>query len=188
MVRTHAALLTALALTAPAAAAPPSWRDCPLQGTRPVTTPPSKAKIVLRSPGYGFDYGRRCEYDDRYYYGTGRYLGQPAATLAPVFAAPLQGVGGGPGPARREPEAAVARLTIEFPADARVWVDDEPVPGRGRTLTLSSPELPLWTMHTFRVTARWEADGRSFEWERTADVLAGRASRVAVARGFTVTE
>jgi uncharacterized protein (TIGR03000 family) len=79
-------------------------------------------------------------------------------------------------------------LTIEFPADARVWVDDEPVSGRGRTLALSSPELPLWTMYTFRVEARWEVDGESFEWERTVDVLAGRASRVAVARGFPVAD
>jgi uncharacterized protein (TIGR03000 family) len=141
-------------------------------------------------PGWGW-YGGYSPFFPGSFYGSpyvawGWGLPEPAMDrLTPTTPPPLQGAG--TGDLTIIPELP-AELTLEFPADARVWLNGEAVDGEGKTRTLRSPPLRPGEGHTFNVRAEWTADGRRFEWERTVTLNSGQRSRVTVARGFPVSD
>lgn len=95
-------------------------------------------------------------------------------------------------PPRREPAIllsgeAPARLTVQFPAAAEIWVDGRKQPGEPRTEhVLTSPVLQPPQTHTFEIHARWSADGKTYEAQRTVTLGAGERSRLLVVSGRVV--
>src|SRR5262249_32054946 len=82
-----------------------------------------------------------------------------------------------------------AVLGVEFPAAAEVWVNGkkgEGGPAEGWTLT--SPAGRQGGGYTVRVKARWKADGKTLEAERSYTVVAGQRSRAHVLAGTAVKE
>jgi hypothetical protein len=127
----------------------------------------------------------------RYYYNHGySFFDPPTDTPLPLVLPPLQGVGGPADPQQMTPPAGplVARLNIQLPAVAEVWMDGELQPGRSATWELTSLPLPHpWSAHLFDVAARWSAGGQTFEWENKVPVVAGHTGQSLVARGYPVT-
>ena len=93
-------------------------------------------------------------------------------------------------PAQNGPPPIVPELpaewTIEFPAAGDVTVNGVPATGDGAVRKLTSPPLKPAERYTFAVAARWTADGKRYEWDRTLTLGAGERSRSTVARGFLV--
>ncbi len=95
-------------------------------------------------------------------------------------------------PPRREPAIllsgeAPARLTIQFPAAAEIWVDGRKQPGEPRTEhVLTSPVLQPPQTHTFEIHACWWVDGKTYEAQRTVTLGAGERSRLLVVSGRVV--
>lgn len=96
----------------------------------------------------------------------------------------------------RPPEPVVAlanefpaRLTLEFPAAAEVWVNGKKRDESPSTeWTLTSPVLKSGESYTFEVKARWTAGGKTYEAERSVPVASGNRSRVLVVAGTQVRE
>src|SRR5207249_2879730 len=62
-----------------------------------------------------------------------------------------------------------ATLVLEFPAPARVWLDDKELSGETETVrTITSPVLRPGQQYTFHVRARWKANNKTFEYTREA--------------------
>ena len=133
-----------------------------------------------------------------YPYATGIYYGSPyyggwgmsGPTMdygRPLQAPPLQGAGVSSQDAALvvNPELP-AELTVQFPASAEVTLNGAAAKGEGATRTLTSPPLKAGESHTFDVKAKWTADGKRYEWERTVTLGSGERSKVTVARGFPV--
>lgn len=124
--------------------------------------------------------------------------------VQPVVAEPAPG--SGPKPARTpvvnapvrvavaDPQTAMsgreeAKLVIQFPAAAEVWVGGRKADGNAKSeWTLISPLLAAGESHTFEVKGRWKVDGKPFEAERKVTVLAGERSRALVFSGTAVKE
>lgn len=79
-----------------------------------------------------------------------------------------------------------AEWTIEFPVSADVTLNGHPAPGDGAVRKMTSPPLKPGETYTFAVTAKWTADGKRYEWDRTLTLGSGQRSRSVVARGFLV--
>ncbi len=93
----------------------------------------------------------------------------PAAVAAPGDSAPRP--------------AASAQLRVEFPAQARVWLDGHPLPAEGATWVLTSRPLREGERTKFVVKARWVIAGEPFEWQRTVTLGADEQGRLTVFRG-----
>jgi uncharacterized protein (TIGR03000 family) len=84
---------------------------------------------------------------------------------------------------------AHATLVLTFPAEAEVWVNG--VKGEGKPdaeWTLTSPALRTGTEYAFEVKARWKANGKTFQYERTTSVAAGNRSKATILNGTEVKE
>jgi uncharacterized protein (TIGR03000 family) len=82
-----------------------------------------------------------------------------------------------------------AVLVLEFPADAEVWVGDKKGEGKPHTeWTLTSPPLKTGVEFTFNVKARWQVNGKTFEYVRSVPVAAGNRSKALVVAGTEVKE
>ncbi len=139
-------------------------------------------------PGFGYGYFGYTPWFGGYGWGYGGVGMQTPVDPAPVLAPPLQGAGGGPAPSAAAPVAALvpARLTVEFPAPAEVWVDGQKQSGENAAWTFTSSPLGASSSHTFDVKATWAVDGKKYEWSREVTVAAGESGRVTVSRGFPV--
>ena len=82
-----------------------------------------------------------------------------------------------------------AILVLEFPAPAEVWVNGEKGAGDARVeWTLTSPPVILGTEYMFSVKAKWTANGRTLEYEKTVPVAAGVRTRSLVLSGKEIKE
>jgi uncharacterized protein (TIGR03000 family) len=137
-------------------------------------------------PGYplyggygGFDY---YPYDDGY----SPYFGGPGPD---DFLPPLPS----PGvflPPQREIVLAnefPAELTLQLPAPAKVWLDGKEVKGsEAMERVVKSPELKPGQQYTFKLRARWEMKGKTYEYNREVTLGSGAHSRVIVLTGAIV--
>lgn len=84
---------------------------------------------------------------------------------------------------------AHATLVLTFPAEAEVWVNGVKGEGRPDTeWTLTSPALKTGMDYDFEVKARWKANGKTFQYERTTTVTAGNRSKATILNGMEVKE
>jgi uncharacterized protein (TIGR03000 family) len=140
--------------------------------------------------GYGYGYGN-------YGYGGlgGGYLTSRYSYLSP-YNYGNQTTAGFSSPSYYYPQHIVslsgefpATLVLEFPAPARVWLNDKEVPGeQSTTRTLASPVLRPGQQYTFHVRARWKLNGKSYEYTRDAAVGTGDRSKLLVVSGTALTE
>jgi hypothetical protein len=80
-------------------------------------------------------------------------------------------------------------LILEFPTTARVWLEGRELVGKPDSIcTLVSPVLRPGQQHTFHVRARWEANGKTFEYTREAELGPGDRSKILVVSGTAVNE
>lgn len=80
-----------------------------------------------------------------------------------------------------------ATLTLEFPAEATVWLDGTEVAGEPATVrTLTSPVVGPGERYTFHVRARWTANGTTYETTRDVAVGPGDRTRLLVVSGTAV--
>jgi uncharacterized protein (TIGR03000 family) len=80
-----------------------------------------------------------------------------------------------------------AKLSLEFPATAAVWLDGKQLDGGpSTTWTLTSPVLRPGEQYTFHIKARWETNGKTYEYTREVAREAGDQSRLLVVSGTAV--
>ena len=107
--------------------------------------------------GPGFDYNE--------------YAPPPIAPVAPLHVVALSG-------------EFPAILTLEFPAPATVWLDGREVTGEPDAVrVLASPVLKPGEQFTFRIRARWELNGKRYEYSREAALGPGDRSKLLVVSG-----
>lgn len=83
---------------------------------------------------------------------------------------------------------ATATLNLEFPAPATVWLDGKEVAGKPDTArAITTPVLRPGREYTFHVRARWNADGKTYEYNRDVTLGAGSRSKLLVVSGTAVT-
>jgi uncharacterized protein (TIGR03000 family) len=130
-----------------------------------------------RSYYYGGYYGY-----DTPFYGGGYYGPNIDPIYVPVPVVP------------QDPPVAVsgslpARLTIEFPAPAEVWVNGQKVEGDpATTWALESPVLGPGESYTYRVRARWQANGQTYEYTKEVTLKTGQRSNLTVYSGTAVSD
>jgi uncharacterized protein (TIGR03000 family) len=82
-----------------------------------------------------------------------------------------------------------ATLVLEFPALAEVWVNGKKDVGDAQAeWTLTSPPVIMGTEYLFSVKAKWTANRRTFEYEKTVPVAAGSRARSLVLSGKEIKE
>lgn len=77
---------------------------------------------------------------------------------------------------RARPQAAPARLTLELPADAKLYVDGSLVKGEGGSRNFHTPDLPAGQTFYYELKAEVTVDGRAVTEAKTVLVKAGEAS------------
>jgi uncharacterized protein (TIGR03000 family) len=121
-------------------------------------------------------------YDPGYGYSGPTIVQVQQQVIAPVAVQP-------PDPPVALSGQAVATLVLEFPTSAEVWVDGKKGEGEPTAeWTLTSPPLAVGSEFVFKVKARWTANGKTFEYERTVTVPAGNRSKALVVSGTEVKE
>lgn len=137
-------------------------------------------------PYYGYGYGYGGYGYGGYGWGGPSYF-SPSVTIqtplyVPVPTAPAE-------PIVELSNEGTATLVLEFPAPAEVWVNGKKGEGEPQqTWTLASPSILLGTEYPFSVKARWKANGKTYEYERTVEVQAGKRSRSLVLSGTEIRE
>jgi uncharacterized protein (TIGR03000 family) len=82
-----------------------------------------------------------------------------------------------------------ATLDIEFPAPAKVWLNDKELSGKpSLTRSLTSAVLRSEQQYTFHIRARWEAKGKTFDYTRDITLGPGDHSKILVVNGTAVNE
>lgn len=143
----------------------------------------------LDDQGRGYFGGGR--YTEYYNYGRGGGMGNLANHPGPLtgpqwlydhknwigttpvkpFAAPAL-------PQHPAPVAGCARLSIEVPANAVVWLEDKPTAQTGASRQFVSPQLDPGVTYTYTVKARWIEGGRQLEQVQHVPVQAGHLRTV----------
>ena len=104
------------------------------------------------------------------------YAPQPIAPVAPPRIVALSG-------------EFPAVLTLEFPAPATVWLDGREVPGKPDAVRmLTSPILKPGEQFTFLIRARWEVNGKRYEYSRETALGPGDRSKLLVLSGTAFDE
>lgn len=106
------------------------------------------------------------------------------------IAPPIQGAGVPTASTSTTPTTSVtltgmpAELVLQFPADAKVWLDGKEVAGTAAAMReLKSPILPPGSEYKFNVKAEWTKGGQKYEYERSLKVPAGDRSKIMVMTG-----
>jgi uncharacterized protein (TIGR03000 family) len=82
-----------------------------------------------------------------------------------------------------------AILTLEFPAVAKVWLNGQPVAGKAsKERVLTSPVLKPGQQYTFKIRARWDAGGKTYEYSRELTLENGDRSKLLVVSGSSVAD
>lgn len=130
-------------------------------------------------PGFGFGLGFYP-----YYYGAGPYWYNPIV-VAPGYpyvppAVVVQGQPEAPPPPQAtpgEPAPKNAQIKVLVPdAQAKVWFDGNPTSSTGTERLFHTPDLAPGATSTYKIRARWTANGQQFEQELIVPVQAGRGS------------
>jgi hypothetical protein len=106
---------------------------------------------------------------------------QPNTIPAPP---PLVGAGSTSTPAINP--HLVAEFNITFPTTVQMWVNGEKQEDSQANWTLSSPPLQQGEKHTFNVKAKWNENGKDYEWSRVVQLGSGERSKANVLQGFEV--
>lgn len=149
----------------------------------------SGLSITLGRGGYG--YGGYGGYGSGYrggYYapsaGYSNYGGYAYSAPPAVYADPGYPPLDPPSAERRsgyyapEPAGNTAHVRVLVPANARVWVDGQPMSSVGAERQFVTPELNPGKSFTYQIKARWMEGGRPVEQVRTARVQANRSTTV----------
>lgn len=124
---------------------------------------------VFYGPDFQPPYGPCCEP------GMGTII-QPAAPTPPQVRIDRSGYDA----ARAKPNAAPARLTVELPADAKLFVDGAVTKGEGNTRNFHTPDLPAGQTFYYELKAELVVDGKTVTEKKTVLVKAGDA----ISEGF----
>jgi hypothetical protein len=82
-----------------------------------------------------------------------------------------------------------ATLVLEFPAPAEMWVNGKKSEGEALSeWLLTSLPVDVGTEYMFSVRARWELNGKTFEYQRAIPVGAGNRTRSLVVSGKEIKE
>jgi len=127
--------------------------------------------------GYGRSYGFYPDYGytyDPYYYGSGvvttpgyaepvpLYYGETSSTPPATFF-----------PTGDSQSDRIAQLTVNVPADAQVWFEDQLTTATGAARHFDSPPLVPGSRYIYDIKARWNDHGREVTQEQQVEVSAG---------------
>ncbi|MBY0522892.1 MAG: TIGR03000 domain-containing protein [Gemmataceae bacterium] len=121
-------------------------------------------------------------------YGGGYYGGCYGG--APIYVQPA-GMGGekmpppppnGKKKGEEETSIAPARLIVEVPADAKIFIDDKATTSSQGVRTYLTPALDPTKSYAYTVRAELTRDGKTFTDSRVVHVQAGQESRVSFAK------
>lgn len=142
---------------------------------------------VIMPWGWGIGWGYQT-YDPwvgyRYVYG-GVLPSLPAIPTMPTQ--PTATAARRPAPVILLDEVFPAKLSLQFPADAEVWLNGKKAsktPNKEQELT--SPALRADQTYTFNVKARWTSKGKTYEATRTIAVKPGEHGRLMILSGEEV--
>jgi uncharacterized protein (TIGR03000 family) len=81
-------------------------------------------------------------------------------------------------PVIQVPAAAPARLIVNLPADAKLFLDDQSTTSRSAERTFFTPALEPGRVYTYTVRAEIVRDGQTLTESKVVEVTAGNISRV----------
>jgi len=81
-------------------------------------------------------------------------------------------------PPKKAAAAAPARLIVQLPADAQLFLDDQPTNARAAERTFVTPNLEPGYLYTYTVRAEITRDGQKHIETKKVDVTAGRVSQL----------
>lgn len=67
----------------------------------------------------------------------------------------------------------IAHVTLDVPADAKVWIEDKPTTSTGAVRRYDSPPLTPDSQYTYHVRARWNENGHEVTQTQDVGVTAG---------------
>lgn len=126
--------------------------------------------------GYGWDYSSNgCQGC------AGFEAGSPYFATPPIVAPVEPPVKGEPVPApKKEPESLApnaARLIVEVPADAKVYIDDHAMKTESERRTFQTPALDAGQTYYYEVRAEVERDGKTISTMKRVLLRAGEEAR-----------
>lgn len=127
--------------------------------------------------GYGVGFGSGPVYygpDFHPAYGPCCVDGLPTTVTPPQVR--IDNSGTGTEVTRARPQAAPARLTVELPADATLYVDGALVKGEGASRNFHTPDLPAGQTFYYELKAEVTVGGKTITEAKTVLVKAGEAS------------
>jgi len=113
----------------------------------------------------------------------------PSLPVVPVMPAQPTVATRRPAPVVLLDEVFPAKLSLQFPADADVWLNGKKAsksPSKDQEFT--SPALRADQTYTFNVKARWTTSGKTYEATRIIAVKPGEHSRLMILSGQEVRE
>jgi uncharacterized protein (TIGR03000 family) len=130
--------------------------------------------------GYGYPYATGGGYWGGGYWGGGYsgggYSSDSASSTYPSYATTadtIQSADTTPSADTIAPADTRAYLSVDVPADAKVWVNDQLMPQTGTVRQLYSPPLTSGQSYTYEIRAQWFEDDRPMERVRQVQVHAG---------------
>jgi uncharacterized protein (TIGR03000 family) len=112
------------------------------------------------------------------YGGWGSGYGYGYAYAAPVYAAPVVMSASAPrieDTIVQAPPRKSARIVVDLPADAKLFVDDQSTRTRSASRRVfQSPSLEPGTNYSYRLRAELERDGKKYQQTKTINVRAGQ--------------
>lgn len=110
--------------------------------------------------GYGYSYVPSYSYSD-YSYAAPAYSGSVESYYPPAEPAP-------------SPVINTAQITVQVPAGAKLWIDNQPSTQTGAVRTFETPAtLEPGRTYSYKVTAEWVENGQPVVRERTVEFSAG---------------
>jgi hypothetical protein len=76
--------------------------------------------------------------------------------------------------------------TITLPAAGELWLNGVKQPGTGPTFDLAVTTAQPGESATFAITARWQAGGQTYEYEKALTLSAGDKQSLTVVRGTPI--
>jgi uncharacterized protein (TIGR03000 family) len=107
-------------------------------------------------------------------YSSGYFM--PPASDPPVYNPPAIDPGGALPDPRPMAAFGTARITVQVPANAKVWVDDLPTTQSGAVREfVTPPALELGKTYKYTFRAQWDENGQTITREQTVEFQSGGA-------------